>query len=50
MVHDEKVTVPPRTKTPPPKFADEAEFPLMVHDEMVTEPPWTKTPPPPRNP
>ena len=43
MVHDDKVTVPPQTATPPPA---PAVFPLMVHDEMATVPPVTATPPP----
>ena len=49
MVHDDKVTVPPLTKTPPPSSCHQlpAEFPRMVHDEMVTVPPCTKIPPPP---
>ena len=43
MVHDEMVTEPPKTKTPPPPAA---VFPLIVHDEMVTAPSPTATPPP----
>ena len=43
-------TVPPSTRTPPPRqfeqYALPALFSLMVHDEMVTVPPETKTPPP----
>ena len=38
MVHDDKVTVPLLTRTPPPL---PAEFPLMVHDEMATVAPHT---------
>ena len=59
MVHDEMVTVPPETWTPPPfpihgRYPGYPElleypalFPLMVHDEMATVPPLTQTPPPP---
>ena len=46
MVHDEKVTEPPETATPPP-FPNEAVLTVMVHDEKVTVPPKTATPPPP---
>ena len=40
MVHDEKVTVPPETETPPPSKL-KAVLPVMVHDEKVTVPPRT---------
>ena len=56
MVHDEMVTEPPWTKTPPPNPhpltphpycpQELAVFPLMVHDDKVTVPPLTRTPPP----
>ena len=39
MVHDEIVTEPSKTKTPPPDPTWPAVFPLMVQDEMATVPP-----------
>jgi hypothetical protein len=46
MVHNEKVTVPPSMKTPPPRSPTVAVLPVMVHDEKLTVPLLMDTPPP----